>query len=114
MSQLTQDSLIEALRSLRSAHPDLPDICWEISPYCSVGLRGHGHTAENDLKVLEQYAEVIGGQIEATHKFTAHRGELQSLLLKGTWAEVPICLTGSVSIEAYAAYREQHPQAVAA
>ncbi len=107
-AQLTQDSLIEALRALRQDHPELPDISWEINPYCQSGLRGHAFSPDRDLQVLEAYAVVIGGVIKAAHCFTCQQGDMQSFVLRGQWADVPFVLTGSVSVAAYAEYQRTH------
>ncbi len=101
--QLTQDSLIEALRALRQDHPELPAISWEISPYSNAGLRGHAYTQDRDLEVLEAYATVIGGSIRPAIIFNAAGVDMQSFALHGRWADVPFHLSGSVTVSSYAA-----------
>lgn len=114
MSQLTQDSVLAALVALRKHHPKLTTICWEIGSYCPEGLRGSAHTGGRDLAVLEEYATIIGGRIEETHTFTTMRGDMQAYALKGQWADMPIVLTGMATMAEAEAYRQTHPQAVAA
>lgn len=96
-SQLTQDSLIQALVLLRKTFPELPAIAWEISPFPSVaGLFGKAHH-DNAVDVLLSYSEVLGGEIEPRISFDVDGAHRQLLRLVTSFADVRIEIHGSVS-----------------
>jgi hypothetical protein len=95
-SQVTQDTLIQALVLLRKAHPQLPTVAWEITSHPSVaGLRGSVF-GQNDVDVLLAYAEALGGEILPRHTFECTRGRMQTLYLETEFADVKVELRGAV------------------
>lgn len=95
-SQLTQDSLIQALIQLRKAHPNLPAIAWEISPHPSVsGLFGKA-SGTDSVDVMLTYAEVLGGEITTGITFNVVGARHQMLRLNTEFAEVRIEIHASV------------------
>lgn len=103
---LTQDSLIEALRALRKAHPELPGIHWEISQFPSVGLRGSVFSHDTDSEVLAAYVDAIGGEITQGFEFSYPaqdgRQQMRRLELRTVWADVPFTITGAMPVTAEA------------
>lgn len=97
---LTQDTLIAALRALREAHPDLPAIDWRIGQYAHE-LQGEVGPADT-YKAFQAYAGVIGGEITEGARYTyAVRGVdtlMQVYRLRSVWADVPVAITGSVPV----------------
>lgn len=95
-SQITQDSLIQALILLRQAHPQLPAVAWEISSHPTVeALMGYSHGA-NSVDVLLAYADALGGEILPKHTFEVPAGRMQSLLLTTVFADVKVEIRGAV------------------
>lgn len=98
---LTQDSLIEALRQLRATHPGLPAVSWNISQFVTV-LRGEVYTgaSDNDRDVLAAYQEALGGQIDERHQYETGRGTRQSVTLTTAFTDIPVHITGSYPVTA--------------
>lgn len=97
---LTQDTLIETLRALRTAHPELPPIDWRIGQYAHE-LQGEVGPADT-YKAFQAYARVIGGEITEGTRYTYAPAGVDTLMqvyrLRSVWADVPITLTGSVPV----------------
>jgi hypothetical protein len=98
--QLTQDTLLEALRCLRKAHPELPAIDWRIGQYAHE-LQGEVGPA-NTIAAFEAYAAVLGGGITEGAQYTYEPAGVPTLMqvyrLRSVWADVPVALTGSVPV----------------
>lgn len=95
-SQLTQDSLIQALVQLRKAYPDLPAVRWEIGDFPDLeGLRGRAF-GENAADVLLAYAEALGGEITPQRVFDCRDRRMQSLSLDTMFADVRVEIRGAV------------------
>lgn len=96
-SQITQDSLIQALILLRKTFPGLPAVAWEISAYPTVeALMGNSHSA-NSVDVLLAYAEALGGDIVPKHTYDHSGVRMQSLLLTTEFADVRVEIRGAVA-----------------
>lgn len=95
-SQITQDSLIQALILLRQAHPKLPVVTWEISDFPTVsGLKGSSF-GPDAVDVLLAYERALGGEIVPQHTFEVPAGRMQSLLLTTVFADVKVEIRGAV------------------
>lgn len=96
-SQITQDSLIQALILLRKTFPGLPAVAWEISAHPTVeALMGNSH-GPNSVDVLLAYAEALGGDIVPKHTYDNGGVRMQSLLLETTFADVRVEIRGAVA-----------------
>lgn len=91
----SQESLLEALRLLIKAHPELPRLTWEIPTYAATGLQGSAFLSDDDSRVLAQYVEALGGEVEPGKRYDTVSGPKQVLRLHTSFAEVPLTIRGA-------------------
>lgn len=91
----SQESLLEALRLLIKAHPELPRLTWEIPTYAATGLHGSVFLSDDDSQVLAQYALALGGDVEPGKRYETQSGPRQVLRLHTSFADVPVSIRGA-------------------
>ena len=95
-SQITQDSLIQALILLRKTFPELPAVAWEISDFpTATGLRGSSFGSDA-VDVLLAYEQALGGEICPAQRWDYQGTPMQSLLLTAEFADVRVEIRGAV------------------
>jgi hypothetical protein len=94
---LTQDSLIEALRLFRQAHPELPAVAWEIPRHARLGIYGRLFAEIDDRPLMEQYAEALGANVVVDSRpySDPEWGQRLALVAVGEFADVPFVLRGA-------------------
>jgi len=99
-SQIPQLGPATALVQLLTENPDLPAAEWSMS---SVMPELRGFVYGGGLDELAQYAEVLGGTVQAaTNTYVDQGREVRAHWLSSKWRDVPVVITVALPVAAEA------------